>query len=527
MTETTLYHEREAPSLSARTAYLVAAALTGGVILFLRFYRLDDAPRDIYPDITILLDYVGDIVTGRWPFYFNLSTGPLYHYLIAPLIWILGFNFMAAKIASVIISLCAIGAVYLLARELNAGPLVVLLAVFLTGVSSWFLIFSRLGNSQILTPLLSALAFYFLARFLARRDRRSLVAMCLTASLGLYVYPQSFFLVPAVLLVLLYFVVRRQLEPRYFWRSLLLVAIFALPFAYAVSLTPDNFTRGYIGGKIVGGFSVAKARALGYNALASLLMLFVRGDPVFRSNPRSLPQLDVLSGFFFLTGLLYILRRRDARLVAMTVWPYLFLQLPSILVLNYPVEVPSASRSLLITPFVYIITAFGLAWIVDLIGRPVPRLLFLAVACALIGWLNVDHYFNAYVDGLPDHNVSYNRLIAQEIDQMPARTKVWFYGCCWGRYQTPQWRSVLYSLGKPRSINFVGTTGFSCAAASAGAGPKLIIFDPASVWLRYRISTCFPGARITTVYGPRREPIYSMLSTARLNQVTGTRAASP
>ncbi len=95
---------REVPLLRQDTRRRVAVGLAVAAIfalaLALRLYRLDTLPAEWYGDITIVHDYVAAILAGQWPFYYQLSAGPLYHYLIAPLIAVLGYSYLSYKCAN-------------------------------------------------------------------------------------------------------------------------------------------------------------------------------------------------------------------------------------------------------------------------------------------------------------------------------------------------------------------------------------------------------------------------------------------
>jgi hypothetical protein len=499
-----------------------ALILIFGLALILRLYQLDDKPADVYKDIVIIFQYLQDILALRWPVYFNDSAGPLYHYLITPVVLAFGLNYLALKIASVLVSLGTLVAVYLLARELLPDRLVALLGVLLTAVSSWLLVFSRLGNSQILTPLLACLAFYFLARALRSGTRRDIFWTALCADLGLYVYPQSFFIPPAVAVALAWFCWRRKLPWRAMGTYLIWTAIFAWPFAYIVLSDPSVFFGGYIGDHILSDSPLSRLSTWPGLVLASLLMLNVKGDVVFRSNPVQLPHLDVLSGLFFLIGLVYLLLKRDARLFFLLIWPALFLQLPSTLVLNYPGEVPSASRTLLIVPFVCLIAAAGLAWVLRLLPAWWQRALLLFAIGGLILTLNVNRYFNIYINQLPNRNASFSRLTAAAIDRAPAATHITVYGCCWGEWSSPEWDDITYALARPRDVRFVEPEAFDCASVTEDPGPQLLIVPPDDVELQRAISECIPHIRMVLATGPHGEHVYGAYTVPARNEAAAT-----
>ena len=63
-----------------------SALATVVIVVFLRLVRLDQLQNELYGDIVLVYEYLVEIRMGRWPTHFTLSSGPLYHYLIVPVI---------------------------------------------------------------------------------------------------------------------------------------------------------------------------------------------------------------------------------------------------------------------------------------------------------------------------------------------------------------------------------------------------------------------------------------------------------
>ena len=286
-----------------------------------------------------------------------MSAGPLYHYLIAPLIALTGPSYFGIKLASVVVSLAALAMTYLLVRRL-ADDRVALVSLFITGVSSWLLIFSRLGNVQVLSPLLILVPLYFLVRHLQRGGIANLIACAATAPLGLYCMPQTFIHAPVVFAVLL--VVRfsqRRIRIGELAVFVAVAALLALPMVLIVAMDPDNFFSGYIGGKLD---ADAPLETLLGNVKRALLAFHWRGDGINRSNPPLLPHLDPVSGGLMLLGFVFWLRRPYRQWAPVILMPFFLLLVPSMLVLHSPHEVPSASRTLAAAPFACMLAAGGL-----------------------------------------------------------------------------------------------------------------------------------------------------------------------
>ena len=387
-----------------QASFLLLFVLMVGIVLFLRLYKLNTLGSEIYGDIIIARNYLQGVLAGRWPVRFDLSAGPLYHYLIAPVIAVVGLDYAGLKLASVLVSLGVLAATYAFSRRL-VNDHFALLTTFIAGVSSWLLIFSRLGNSQILLPLLTAAALWLVIRVVQLNRQSDLIACAIVSALGLYVYPQSFVLPGAIFLTLLFLrwtgfpVTGKRLG-----LFALIVLVCAIPFVFIVGTDPANFSEGYIGSKMKteGDF----LPLLGQSVVRAMLAFNVRGDESFRSNPSGLAQLDRISGILFLVGMAFWLTTK-ARRRWVPLWfvPFLVLQVPSILALNQPREVPSASRTLGIAPIVYMLVASGLWWLIQTMrarGRRWP--LIAVVTGILLGgilFLNVQRYFKAYIGGLP------------------------------------------------------------------------------------------------------------------------------
>lgn len=451
------------------------------VALAMRLVDLAGLPGEMYGDITIVRDYVDGIRAGHWLTDFILSSGPLYHYVIVPITWVFGVDFNALKTASVIVSLIALAATYALAREL-VDRTVAMAALFIAGASSWLLIFSRLGNSQIITPVLGCGTVYFAVRAARRDDWRSAALCGAVAALGLYGYPQTFVLAPVMFVTLLVLHVTVNLR----WRLLGIFTAAAiatgLPFAVIVSRHPQDFLDGYIGGKIharSGAFST-----LLDNLWHTMFAFHIRGDSVFRSNPSRLPHLDALSGLLFLIGLAWWLAPARRRWAPALLLPLVLFQVPAMMVLGQPAEVPSASRTLTAAPLAYVVTASGLCWLAGAVHpRALARRTITGLLLGLILLLNGTRYFGAYADGLPNHNVPFGRIIADHLARLPTDTHAFIVGCCWGEHGQPEPKGILYLDAGPVPEHLVQLNAdtLDCVALSELPRPAELIWKPDTV----------------------------------------------
>lgn len=489
------------------TRRAAAAIAVLAVTLGLRLYALDRLPAEIYGDIVIIYEQLFEVLDGRWILRFSASNGPLYQYLIAPLVLVIGPSYLGLKLASVAVSLGVIAATYALGHELD-GPGLGLTAALFAGTSSWLLIFSRLGNSQILVPLLATLSA-LLALRAARSGRSLAIVLCaLVSALGLYLYPQSFIL-PGIALLML--VALQLLGPGLNLRPLLLFGgvtlLAAIPFALIVARDPANFSTGYIGEKApeLGTLPTLLAE----NLRRGLLSLHVRGDQVFRSNPARLPHLDPISGALVLLGLAYWLEPTRWRVGLPLLLPLLLLPLPSLLV-RYPEQVPSASRMLGIVPFLMILCASGLLWIWRATSRLRPAVAALALlALTVMALINAERYFVVYQRGLPNQNLSFGTVIAQYIDGLDDEVQVYVAGCCWGEWSQPHPKGIEYALTQPRRLSFLASDKPLCPQLAEASAPWALIADPGDKTLESTLRACV-GRGAAWAYSARGTPVFQV-----------------
>jgi hypothetical protein len=455
-------------------------ALVAGVVVFLRVFELDTLPTEIYGDIEIVFTYVGEILSGKWPMGFTLSAGPLYHYLVAPIILVTGLDYTGLKLASVIVSLAGLAATYAFSRRL-VNELFALLVTFIAGVSSWLLIFSRLGNSQIVQPLLTMSALWLAVRIVQLKRLRDVGACALVAGLGLLAYPPSFVLPGVMFLTLLCLQWAGQMLPRGWAWTFIVASVPCLSlFTMLVSADPANFVAGYIGDKIHPEAANGVWSALGHNVLSALLALHVRGDEVFRSNPVALPHLDPVSGVLFLLGIVFWLANEERRRW-IPVWlvPLILLQAPSVLALNQQAEVPSASRTLGVAPIVYMVVASGLWWPVQFaFARGKFGAAAVGLTCLILGSMlfwNARRYFETYIDNLPDHNTPIGYRVASYANSLPGDTQVYVVGCCW-EYGMPE-SFIQYGMTHPENLHYVEAKKLSCARLRSLELPAVLVWS--------------------------------------------------
>jgi len=491
-----------------RTWFLRLALLAAVLVIGVRLFKLNTIQTDLYGDIQIVYQYVDGVLSGSWPFQFVLGVGPIYHYVILPIIMLTGLNYYGLKLSAVIVSLGALLATYALARRL-INESFALLAVTIAGISSWLLVFSRLGISLILVPLLVTCALWLIVRIAQDQRPANVIACAAISAMGLYSYPQSFVL-PIVSLITL--VCLRLLGHPISWadlRRFILVSILvALPFLWMVYQSPESFIHGYIGSKFF--TEGAPLRALIQNIVSAALAYHVRGDNIFRSNPAYLPHLDRISGLLFLTGLVFWLQPARRKWSPVLFVPFVLLHLPSVLVLGHPTEVPSAGRTLGVAPIAYILVASGLWWLIQYFTKIVRQRIGLVTAGALLATifaLNMQRYFVTYIDGLPYHDTSIGGQIALYVDSLPPDTQVYVVGCCW-ESSMPELPFVQLMTTRSQNMHALDPQELNCDQLSSLPEPAVLIWSFHDPVPAPQITSCQQWLPAQLYVSPKGLPVF-------------------
>ena len=343
-----------------------------GIILlaaFFRFYRLDSLPPgDGYDQAWYGVDAL-EILRGARPVYLPTNHGRevMFSYIVALFTALLGANPFAIHVASALVGLLAVPAVFLMAETLFAdedGWLRAyggLAASLMVAVSYWDLQWSRHGVRAILVPLFTALIVHYLWRGLRTGSRAALVGCGVCLGLSLYTY-QAARLLPV--LVVLAFVVARLDRPKFQGATLrgfaTVVGVSLLVFAplglYVVQ-HPGEFNQRIEQTLVLTtDESRGQAAALAGQVVKALLAFNFRGDERPLSNIPYRPALNAaLSALFFL-GLGLSLRR-----VRRPLYPFL---LGWMVVMTVPAMLagigPAEKRAIGTLPAVAVLIALGL-----------------------------------------------------------------------------------------------------------------------------------------------------------------------
>ncbi len=337
-------------------------ALLGAILLlaaFFRFYRLSEVPAEPFGDHAEKILDVYDISQGETSIFFKRNTGreaiQIYWSLLIAKVFGTGFSFLSLKIGSALLGFFTLPFIYLLGKELG-NPLVGFFALFIFGIAYWPNVISRIGLRFPLYPLFVAPTLLFLIRGLRTRSQNDFILCGLFLGLGLHGYSpfriMPFVVLTAFALFSLHTKTKEMRLQALGWLAIVAVTslIVFLPLLRYWLEYPDIF-----GFRALSRLGLAGREIFGdvwfifvLNFLRGLLIFnWDDGDIWVNSIPHR-PALDVVTGAFFLTGIMLLiaryLRGRDWRdLFLLVSIPILLM--PSILSLAFPVENPALNRA--------------------------------------------------------------------------------------------------------------------------------------------------------------------------------------
>jgi len=371
------------------------------IVVFFRFYQLNQVPGEMFSDHAEKLLDVADVLNGQYSIFFPRNTGreAFQFYLTALIIRLFGtgLTFISLKIGTALAGLLTLPFIYLLGRDIG-NRWIGLTAFFLAGIAYWPNVISRVGLRFPLYALFAAPALYFLIRGLRNCTRNDFILSGIALGFGLHGY-SPIRILPLVILVGvgLAWLSSKSWEYRkaIFWNLCLLAftafIIFLPLFRFAIE-SPTMF-----GIRAFSRFTSIEQPLPGLawqiflgNLWNALTMFFYSNGEIWVHSIPYRPALDIITAVFFFIGLVYILKRfRDKRN-----WVDLFvillvplLMLPSILSLAFPQENPSLNRTNAAILPVFVISALGFEFVFRTIMHSVKGKWLKAISIGFMGML--------------------------------------------------------------------------------------------------------------------------------------------
>jgi hypothetical protein len=352
----------------------------------LRISALGDIPPGLYHDEAFNgLDAL-EVLKGQWPIYFAANNGrePLFIYLIAATIGLLGRTPGALRLAAAISGTFTIPTTYLAVRawfDRRVG----LLSAAILAITLWHVHLSRIGFRAVTLPLVTSLALWLGARAYRSRRWSDWFLAGLLYGLCFYAYLPARFS-PIALAIFALYLIRTgrgdRLWPGSLWFVLGSLLILAPLGFYTQSHWEIVMGRpgqvGVFNPLISGGDPLG---TLGRQLIDTLGMFFIRGDTIPRHNLPGRPVFDPVMGLAMVTGLAWgLLRARKKTAVLFTIiWVGLML-IPTWLA----EDAPHFLRAAGILPLLVVFPALGVDAAVEWVAQHAHRIWAIALACAIL-----------------------------------------------------------------------------------------------------------------------------------------------
>jgi 4-amino-4-deoxy-L-arabinose transferase-like glycosyltransferase len=367
---------------------------------FFRFWKLDEIPPGLYPDVAINGNEAFFSLKNKGFKVFypeNYGREGLMIWLIALSFKIFGISILSIRIVAATIGVLTVLGLYLLTKELfrqstiynlQFAIKIALFSSFFLAVSFWHTNFSRIGFRAILLPFVLVFSFYFLLRSYRKKTLLDSILAGIFFGLGFYTYT-SFRVAVLILPVIFFpywFVYKKEGGQK---RFLLLTFFFlivtffvALPIGIYFLKNPQDFISRATPVSI---FAAENPIKEFFKSLILHLGMFnFYGDPNWRHNFSGKPMLFFPVGILFLIGFFLAIKNslkfRESLQFAicnlqLIAWFFIML-LPGILTRE---GLPHSLRVIGVIPPVFIFSGLGAFWIYQILEKKIKNKIALFV----------------------------------------------------------------------------------------------------------------------------------------------------
>jgi 4-amino-4-deoxy-L-arabinose transferase-like glycosyltransferase len=410
--------------IRSRIIHYSLLALILLVAFFARFFQLNDIMRFLIDEESFILatHYLRAVPNMEilTPFSSIAAFPYLFPYWQMHTINLFGANLLGVRGTSAILGAFGVAAIYLLARTLFDRKTALLAALFLATFPP-HMQFSRIGISEIASPLFGTLAFAFFARGLLHGRRMDYALAGIMLGLTHYFHeggrllytPLAVAWVAASLIVaprtsLQSWVQNTKLKTRSLLVAVIALVLTAAPIYYTLVATGRPLFARMVDNS--SGLNGAYWRELietkefddhvENHVLPAFLVYVNQLDNTFFYSDKNAFVLPLLVPFF-LFGIAYaIWRWRAPGMLLLLLWP-----LSTSIGNSLMVDSAGSPRYVMVFPVLALVVAVGLSYSVPLILRHRTRIAYGIISVAAVGMalFQLNYYFN-------DHMVNYNEV---------------------------------------------------------------------------------------------------------------------
>jgi 4-amino-4-deoxy-L-arabinose transferase-like glycosyltransferase len=386
---------------------------------FFRFWKLNEIPPGLYPDVAINGNEAFFSLKNKdFKVFYpeNYGREGLMIWLIALSFKIFGVSVLSIRMVAATIGVLTVLGLYLLTKELfRQSPIynlqsaikIALFSSFFLAVSFWHTNLSRIGFRAILLPFVLVFSFYFL--FKAFRKKSVFDAMLAGIFFGLGFYTYTSFRMAVLILpfifIPLWFVYKREgLQKKFLLLTscfLLLTFFVALPIGIYFLKNPQDFISR------TAPVSIFKAENPEKEFFKSLIlhlgMFNFYGDPNWRHNFSGKPMLFWPVGILFLLGFSLAIKEIIVSIKNKSLFlpPSYFLLLSWFFIMLLPgiltrEGVPHSLRVVGVIPPVFIFSGLGAFWVYQFLEKKFKNKLILNALVLFFLFFVLTSEFNKY-----------------------------------------------------------------------------------------------------------------------------------
>lgn len=372
----------------------------------LRIKDLSTIPPGIYGDEAEFGLINNKILNGEYENLFTIADTGIFSFPIIsflPQAWI--YNLLGRTIFSLRLSSAFIGAVsvvpfYFLVKEFLDRRSAFISSLFMA-TSSLMISYSRLAVNNIYPPFLLVLTFYFLFKGIKKHQKKIFIFSGLIMGIGLYSY-HPFKIVP--LIILFSFLIKslsREFRKKYFFSFILLFATAFISFLPQIIYYSSHLSdllarpRTILIFKTFNFSEIYGSKEVFFSNVVKNILVFPFGkdDGYFLYGITKYGLLSPLVILFMLVGIFQAAKKiKDYR------WQLVFEGIIlTVLATSATVACPASHRLLIATPLVFLVSGYGLGFILNYLPK---SLVLLVAALILISNSYWDYfvYFKYYIN---------------------------------------------------------------------------------------------------------------------------------
>lgn len=395
---------------------------------FLRLYLLPSLPPSLnwdeaswgynaYSISTDGKDEFGKLFPTTYLESFGDYKPPVYAYLTAPFVKVLGLNELSVRLPSAILGTATVLLTYLLIKKVFFSPnearreILALLSAGILAISPWHIMLSRAAFEANVATFFIVLG---VTLFLTSLKQRWLLPFSVLAfALSMYTFNTARVFVPLFGLFLLLKYLRNLMEDKRIFTISASFAILLLLPLFLFLLTPEARLR-YKEVNIFSDHSVVISanqqmendgnavwskilhnRRVGY-ALSYVehyldnfdpQFLFIRGDGNPKFSIQDVGQLYIWEFPFFVLGLLFLFRKKEGHYLIIPAWILL-----GIVPAGLARETPHALRIETVLPTFQIISAYGLYYFFEYVRKFNPRIRLFEIFLVILSFLAIFNF---------------------------------------------------------------------------------------------------------------------------------------